>query len=189
MKNPTPQELEWLQQLREGQHTAARELYRAYRPEMLSWLRREFGLQEADAADVFQECIIALVSGVQRGKVDALQCTLKTFLFAIAKNLGRKHFRHIQRNANTLDLSEADTLIAEGLEVPFAGEREQYLMQHLEALGDPCHSVLYMYYYRQFTHEVIADRLGYKSAEVVKTQKSRCLGQLRQLFGAGKRNN
>lgn len=178
MQKSQPSDLEWLDGLRNNDSAAVRKLYQTFRSEAVNWLIREYDCQEEDAADIFQEAIIALTQGAVQGKLDNLNCTLKTFLFSIAKNLARKQWRSKNRSGMMVSITEAENLVEER---PIVNTEEaEAIKSALKDLGEPCYSILYQYYYQRHSLEVIAERMGYKSAEVVKTQKSRCLKGLRK---------
>lgn len=52
----------------------------------------------------------------------------------------------------------------------------------LHQLGDPCKSLLTMYYFNRFSMAEIAERLDYASADVAKNKKSLCMKKLKALF-------
>ncbi len=59
-------------------------------------------------------------------------------------------------------------------------EKNQFVTAHLEKLGEPCHSILKLFYYDSFSMESIAVKLDYKNTDVVKSQKLRCIKELRK---------
>ena len=50
-------------------------------------------------------------------------------------------------------------------------DRQQLTHQILEEIGDPCKSILLMYYFRNFSMESIASRMGYKNEGIAKKKK------------------
>ena len=177
MQHPTPEEERWLQGMRRGDDRAVRDVYGAFRRDVVLWLIREYHCTEEDAADIYQETVVALAQGAQQGKLENLGCTLRTFVHSIAKNKARNFWRSQKKQGEMVALSEAEQRLVE--EEPFSAEEIAIMQQHLQKLGEPCYTVLYQFYYQRFALEVIADRLGYKNAQVVRTQKSRCLKTLR----------
>jgi RNA polymerase sigma-70 factor (ECF subfamily) len=51
-------------------------------------------------------------------------------------------------------------------------------------LGDPCHSLLDLFYYHKNSMEEIALALNYKNPETAKNQKYKCMERLRKLVEA-----
>lgn len=52
----------------------------------------------------------------------------------------------------------------------------------LEMLGDPCRSLLHLYYYQNLNMEDITTLLGYKNTDTTKNQKYKCLKRLQNLY-------
>ena len=80
-----------LNQLQNEDNASFALLYRFYYPAIEAHIIRNSGSQ-ADAEDVFQEAIVVLLQQIRR--VDfVLTSSLKTYLFAIARNLWLKRLR------------------------------------------------------------------------------------------------
>ena len=63
-------------------------------------------------------------------------------------------------------------------------QKEMHLkvVQHcLEKLGEPCRTMLELYYYHETGLDSLAEMLHYKNGDTVKNLKSRCLLRLREL--------
>ena len=52
----------------------------------------------------------------------------------------------------------------------------------LEFLGDPCKSLLQLYYYNDLSMENITSIMGYKNADTTKNQKYKCLRRLQNIY-------
>ena len=52
----------------------------------------------------------------------------------------------------------------------------------LEKLGDPCKSILELFYYHKMSMEDIQQHAGYKNSATAKNIKYKCLRRLRKLF-------
>jgi len=70
--------------LKSGDAGTIRRVYSDNRSRCLAFLQSR-GLSPAQAEDVYQDVIIALVENARKGKLDQLQSALSTYLFAIAK--------------------------------------------------------------------------------------------------------
>src|SRR5688572_17798720 len=84
-----------LEQLRIGHNAAFQLLYKFYFPSIDSYVRQNMGNKE-DAEDIFQEAIMVLLQKVRQPDF-ALTSALKTYLYAIAKNLWLKRLRSNRR--------------------------------------------------------------------------------------------
>ena len=56
------------------------------------------------------------------------------------------------------------------------------LQKGLNKLGDQCKKVLELFYYEEKKLDEIQSILGYTNKDVLKSQKSRCLKQLKELI-------
>ncbi len=90
-----------------------------------------------------------------------------------------------QRKAQTLQ----NNFRHEPLPGDTAEEKEE-LFKILEVamheLGEPCRTVLDMYYYKNYGIDQIAEALNYKGNDSAKTQKYKCLTRLKKLFAKQK---
>ena len=158
-------------------------LYNRYRDEFLNFGRR-YNLDKDDLSDVYQEAFLALRKRAVQGKLDAIDSSMKTYLFGIGKY---KIFDMIK--ARKREVSYESQLHVVGDEVieveidnePQLTEKQVVLQKYLKQLGEKCRQVLTMFYYRGLSIKEIAEHAGYQSENVVKAQKSRCLKSLRQL--------
>ena len=55
-----------------------------------------------------------------------------------------------------------------------------------DQLGDPCHTLLDLFYYQKKSMEDITIELNYKNSDSAKNQKYKCLERLRKLVDAEK---
>ncbi|MEX2350108.1 MAG: sigma-70 family RNA polymerase sigma factor [Flavobacteriaceae bacterium] len=155
------------------------EVYLTYKKEFILFART-FSIPEDDIADVYQETIISLYENIQNKKLEHLTSTLKTYLFAIGKF---KIYKQLQKNkslthgGNVIHISEEMQVF----ETEVDGERQQLLKKGLQQLGAKCRKILELYYYKGMTLDEIQAELDYTSKDVLKSQKSRCLKQLKEL--------
>lgn len=157
-------------------------LYSQYKHQFLGWAMRKYKLDSEDGSDIFQDTVIAFYENVKSGKINHLNYTIKTYLFAIAKNLLLNKLKYNRRFSDQTD--EFDHLIDENdlEEEIIIGEKHELVMGQLKRLGEPCHSILKLFYYDAFSMEAIANRLNYKNQDVVKSQKVRCIKELRKVL-------
>ncbi len=140
----------------------------------------------ADAEDVFQDGIIVLFEKVKEPGFK-LSSTLKTYLYAICKNLWLKRLRTAGREVTLNDqyemVADNDTaLIEERL-----NSRQQIIKDALQKIGESCKNILILKFYKKFKDAEIAKELNYSGADYVKTQRYRCIKKLRELL-KGKTN-
>ncbi|PVW16276.1 RNA polymerase sigma factor [Marixanthomonas spongiae] len=154
-------------------------IYLTYKEEFLLYARR-FALSPDDIADIYQETIITLYENVQNKKLVRLTSSLKTYLFAIGKFKAYKQLNHtkkIYHDGNAIHISEEMKVFETDIEQ----QQQAVLRTSWRKLGKKCQHVLTLYYYRGMTLDEITKALAYSSKDVLKSQKSRCLKQLKDL--------
>jgi len=134
---------------------------------------------KADAEDVFQEALTALVVNIRKDRFKG-DSSIHTYLFAIGKGIWYKRFRkrNRQRDRETsIEMEETDT---ETAEVHLLNEEQnQVLKQVFGQLREKCADVLFLWA-SSYSMKEIAERLGYGSAQVVMNKKNKCLKQLHE---------
>ena len=144
---------------------------------------RKYNIEEQDAIDIYQDAIIVLRDNAVSGRIDSLQSNISTYLFAIGKYKIYHNFRVRSRE----DLTEDIDLLQENLDfdVNLDGNgltNEQRLLKKcFGELGDRCRSILQLFYYQGYTLDEIQEILKYSNKKVLKSQKSRCIRQLKDL--------
>lgn len=155
-------------------------VYLRYKNEFLLFSRR-FSLPEEDIKDIYQDSVVALYENICNGKLDQLEGTLKTYLFAIGKYKIYNKTAHNNKVAHTEELEWEPSEEMEMIAVEVNNERQMKLQLAYRQLGKKCKEVLGLFYYEGLKLDEIKSRLNYTSKDVLKSQKSRCLKQLKKL--------
>lgn len=177
-----------LEQVQAGQYEVLSEVYRRYRGEFVVWAGRVYSCSETDAADCFQDAVIVFYKNVRNGRLTELTSSLKTYLFAIGKRLVSGQRRR-QKREMTTDYDEwplpgeVDISLYDRIE---DDHRRTTVESALERLGDPCRTILRLFYYHQYPIESIQSSLGMASPGAVRIKKMRCLEKLRSLIDPSK---
>ncbi|MCB0737728.1 MAG: sigma-70 family RNA polymerase sigma factor, partial [Bacteroidetes bacterium] len=162
-----------------GNQLVIKELYLQHQQACMAFLRKHYQMSNADAADIYQDTILALYENILSGRLQQLESNVKTYILAIAKNLSRKKFNSGQKEVDALSI-KLEYLVEE----ESFSEEEEVAIQHLETalneMGEPCSSILKWFYYKKMGLAAIAQELRYQSVDVAKTQKSRCMKQLKK---------
>ena len=177
-----------IEEIKNGNQSQLASIYRAYRAEFISWLCSKFDCNRDEAREVYQVSILALHENIINEKLQKLNSSIKTYLFAIGKNKFLE-FRKAQNkfvgNAETgeLELEEMLTWEQEDRE-----KKLEVMEESVVKLGDPCKSLLELYYYHDMSLEEIAMQMSYKNTATAKTLKYKCLGRLRNIFKVEMKN-
>jgi RNA polymerase sigma factor (sigma-70 family) len=171
-----------LEKIKEGNDKGILELYRLYRDSFIHWAQQNYKIDEETAADVFQDTMVALHNNVAKGKLFELSSSLKTYLYAIGKNIIRKKLNKMEVISDQQEEQIADTLTIEIVDNIALNERQQLVSSLLNTVGEPCRTILRLFYFKGFSMEAIARHLEYKNENVAKTQKLRCITTLKKML-------
>ncbi len=174
---------EWVEQIKVGDSKALELLYRAYRKEFIKWLCIKTSCDRELALDIFQESVLALYKNAKAGRLDEMRGSIKTYLFAV----GRKLFLLQNRNnrIKTANLEVDKGFLKELKIIPQHAksltDRQLLVVELLSKLRILCQDLLYMYYYEGLSMKEIAKKQNYKTVNVAKVMKARCMESLRKM--------
>ncbi|WP_341226896.1 sigma-70 family RNA polymerase sigma factor [uncultured Arcticibacterium sp.] len=163
--------------LKSGDQLALKAFYGEHKSAFLFFGNR-YDLDREELIDVYQDACIVLFEKLKAGKLEDVNSSLKTYLFGIGKNLIFKRFK---QKAKVVDL---DTVEITSFEDPFKDDEtleEKRMRAAFVKLGGQCQEVLRLFYYEEKSLDEIVSILTYKDKNVLKSQKSRCLKQLKDL--------
>jgi len=179
MKNHLP---DWIMELKNNSNKTIEKIYIQHRKDLVLWLIGNFHCTKEEAEDIFQETVLVFYKQVMSNKLVKLTSSLKTYLYAISKNLAlRANLKPQNPQKPLMNLTEFDSFFLDQnffyitLEEEVLNERRKEILKALEELKDPCKTILFSYYYEGLSLKQIAKQLEYDSFDVVKTQKCRCL--------------
>ncbi len=169
-----------IQEIKNGDQTAVSRLYREYRPDFIAWMTSRYHCTTLTARDIYQDTMLTITTKAQRGELDDIKCTMKTYIYGVAKNkyreLLRRERKYVQADQETLDVIEHHEPMQED------HEDLALLKEALIQLGEPCKTILELYYFHGMQMEEILDHMPYKNSKTVKNMKYKCLLRLRGIF-------
>ena len=157
-----------------------RQLYRDYFPLAKSIVERNSGNIQ-DAEDVFQDGMVILYEKILSDSV-SLKCSLKTYFYAICKNIW------MQRLDRKWRLLYQDDFVSEPSEEydPFSFtvheeklEKKRLYQEHILDLPEDCQTIIRMYL-AQVPFREIAEKMNFKNEAYAKTRKYLCKNILRK---------
>jgi RNA polymerase sigma factor (sigma-70 family) len=167
--------------IRCGDESALASLYQANRRPITSLVMRNNGTAD-DADDVLQESLITLWERVRYGNYEHT-AALGTFLYATARNLWLRRLARARREQPfdpSTDESSSDE--PSPLDALVDDERAVGITTALDRLGEPCRTLLVLFYWEEASMEEIARRLGMANASTAKSKKYQCKEQLKRLI-------
>ena len=146
------------------------------------------GLLQEQAFDVYADTILSAIDKIRSGSFEG-RSSLKTWIYQIFHNksvdLIRKSTTNKYSIHRTLSISDLLSQLSDPAKSVIQQMSEQtdseLLKQKLMEIGDNCKQML-MQWADGCSDREIAQTMGYKSADVVKTSRLRCLEKLRQLY-------
>ncbi|NVK53184.1 MAG: sigma-70 family RNA polymerase sigma factor [Flavobacteriaceae bacterium] len=170
-----------LELLKKGDTEILKEIYLSYKEDFILFAKKH-SITNDTVLDIYQDVIIALMENIALGKLTTLKSSLKTYIFSIGKYMIYEY----QRKNKTVHL----TMTIESTEsYDFLFQQEltsnqKKLYYSFKLLGEKCKEILTLFYYRGFTIDEISEHLNYNNKDVVKSQKSRCLKNLKDKIAA-----
>lgn len=154
---------------------------------------KKYALQEDEAFDAYSDTILQAIDNIRKGHFEN-RSALKTYLYRIFINKCVDFLRKKTTNKNSVHktafISDMLILIADPAKtvVQQLIERTdmESLKNKLQELGESCRKLL-MLFADGFSDREVSVLMEYKSADVVKTSRLRCVDKLRLLYNV-KRN-
>ncbi len=167
-----------LERLRREERIAFEFLYRYHFPSVLRLVQSNSG-SRADAEDLFQEALLVLVAKARQPDF-ALTASVKTFLYAISRNLWLKRLREQTR---LQPLGDAWTELGEEPEEELEESRVERVSAWILKVSPGCRRLLRDLYWLDQTIEGIRQRVGYKNKHTASSMKNKCLEKMRVVAG------
>ena len=167
-----------LNQLKNEHNASFELLYQLYYPTVAAHIIRNSG-STADAEDIFQETIIVLLQQV-RNPDFVLTSSLKTYLFAIARNLWLNRLRATKRESTyTLDCYAEP-----GENANFGQEAEPDpvgdVIGWLTKITRHCQQILKAVFFYGIPMESLMQKMGWKNKHVAANQQYKCIQQVKK---------
>jgi RNA polymerase sigma-70 factor (ECF subfamily) len=152
---------------------------------------RKYSLTEEESLDAYSDTILIAIDKIKNAFFKA-ESSLKTYVFQIFQNkcvdLIRKKTTNKNSVHHTISISDLLTQIPDAAKpvIQQMMERSNWeiLKKLLNEVGGNCRQLL-MLFADGYSDKAIAIELSYKSADVVKTTRLRCVEKLRQLYKLG----
>ena len=157
--------------------------YAALKPEFQKNIAFKFSYLPHDYLDdVYQESFIELGEQISSGELNSvtLEVPVGAYLYGIGKKVALEYIKKYGfANATSLGGEDSDVEIANPEEESTLTKEDRALIhKYVEKMGEPCTSVLKKFYFEEFTMYGIAWLMKYKSEDVAKTRKNKCMDKL-----------
>ena len=171
-----------LDQLKNEESPSFELLYQLYFPSILAYVRQNDGMIE-DAEDIFQEAIMVLLQKVREPNF-ILTSSLKTYLYAISKNLWLKRLRDNKiansNNESLLNFYQAEN---EGFSIEIEPQKtdEEKVESLLQKITANCQRILKAIFFYGEPMESLMIKMGWKNRHTADNQKYKCIQQAKNI--------
>jgi RNA polymerase sigma factor (sigma-70 family) len=159
-----------------GDDTVLNYLYKAVLPKVKNYILRNSGTVE-DARDVFQDAVLSFYKYVKLEKYNRSN-DIDGFIFSVARNLWINIAKRKQRVVELMDDQRMEATGGNLSEEVLTQEREQFIHELFEALGESCKKVLLYSIYDKLSMKEIKEKMGFTSENVAKTKNYKCKQRL-----------
>ncbi|MEE4255672.1 MAG: sigma-70 family RNA polymerase sigma factor [Bacteroidales bacterium] len=150
------------------------EMYTAYFPSVRHYIYRNNGSAE-DARDIFHDAFVVLLEKIRENSLD-LNCSLKTYLYAVCKNLWLKKISSY-KTVHTQYSDLEDTLAgANPINQEFYDINRAYLLYQKQfAKMSPTCRKLIQYFLEGYSYQEITRLMNYENEGYARKRKYRCI--------------
>lgn len=148
-------------------------------PVIRSFISKNSGNDE-DAADIFQNAIVVFYKKIRLGDL-VLNCSIKTYLYSICRNLWLDELRAKKKKQSLIDELKAVEVEASAPAELNPDGRVALIMKSIEQMGADCKKILGLFYFDRMRMKEIASEMGYANEKVAKNIKARCMKKLKSL--------
>lgn len=176
-----------LDMIRRGDEEGLILLLRSSQRAVHSLVLRNSGTRD-DAEDVLHESLMILWERVRSGRFEQT-AKLETFIFATANNLWLRRLARMRREVTGADPEETADPDLSPLEAMIESEQALRVKDALHRLGEPCRTLLLLFYWEEESMDRIAHRMGFANADTAKSKKYQCKKALERLLQEYRTNN
>lgn len=150
-------------------------LYKFYFPSVASYIKQNLGNNE-DAEDIFQEAIIVLLQKVRQSDF-VLTSSLKTYLYAISRNLWLKRLR--DNKIKFVEINDLD-IETEPFEIEQEKSKDEKVNSWLTRITENCQRILKAIFYYQEPMNSLMLKMGWKNKHTAANQQYKCIQQVKK---------
>ena len=167
---------------------------------VLQYARKNYGSSGLYLEDLVQDALLTAYENVHQGKLTELTSSLKTYVIKIFENKANAALRENKKlpilslpqsqdsddeALDPIDIGIAEKTLKQWEEENAEEEQEQLQTAVREVVGnlkEPCKTILWSFYWEVESMKHIAELMNYNTADVAKTQKSKCMTKVKVAF-------
>jgi RNA polymerase sigma-70 factor (ECF subfamily) len=149
---------------------------------------KKYSLQEDEAFDAYSDTLLAAIESITNGSFEK-RSSIKTFIYRVFNNkcvdIIRKKTTNKSSVNRTVDLPDALMQLSDSAKSIVQQLVDKFDLQEMRNrianIGETCRELLTMFS-EGFSDKEIAAAMKYKTPEVVKTSRLRCMQKLRETY-------
>ena len=181
MKMTEEDVLNFREELINGNTDRLKAIYLTFKEDCTNFIRVKYPNNKHNAEDIFNDALIVLNNNILSGKISYFT-SVKNYLIGICNNLQRQN-NHLKNNFDKKleDIRLHFSLLNDNDIEDIALKEHMYAVciKAMQSLSDKCQKIITYFYLHQMKMKDIAVKLEFSSADVAKTQKSRCFKSLK----------
>lgn len=171
--------------IKKEEEAALKQVYAAYYQMVRRLVCQNSGNDE-DAQDIYQEAIVVIYENIKANKLDDLNSSLKTYVYAVSRNIWYKKLREKKRlRLNFIETVEIDKKLNLNLNLDIDEEPnlnyEKAMKAAMIQLTGKCRNLLVSFYYEKLKMDEIAAKMGIKNANTAKSMKNKCMNKIKSI--------
>ena len=174
--------MDWIKFIHEDSDLALTQVYAECKGQCVAWLKKNTNLNHDNCIEIFQTSVIILYENVINKKLLHLDSKISTYLISICKNKARDFRRATAKYSST----SVFPLLTDHCQEDIQEKKEKELKlsvisKMLNKMGDPCKTLLHLFYFKKMSLEEIKNLMGYNNSATTKNQKYKCMKRLQKL--------
>jgi len=161
-----------INRIHEGDEQVLEVLYKQCFPMISKMITHNNGTLE-DAMDIAQDAVVIFWQKAISGTL-VMSSKITTYIYGIGQNLWLKELER-KRKFQFQKKDRHEYIDTE------TKERDKIIIECIDSLDKSCRDVLIHYYYDEMSMAQIAERMGLKNTDSVKTKKYKCKQKLEEL--------
>jgi RNA polymerase sigma factor (sigma-70 family) len=155
-------------------------LYQLYYPAIASYIKQNQGSKE-DAEDIFQEAVVVLLQKVRLPGF-VLTSSLKTYLYAIARNLWLKKLRADKVFLLTDEFQiENEYSVTQAYEIEPEISRSEQVQNWVKKITQNCQDILKALFFQKIPMDIVMVKMGWKNKHTAANQQYKCIQQVKKV--------
>ena len=165
-------EPEIIEGIRASSNEVLRYAYHEFFPVIRHMVTKNNGTH-SDAIEVFQETLVVVYDKLRKGEGD-FNCSLKTFIYAIGRNLW---LQQLERSNRQIPFQEIENFIAEEKMTDYEEQdqtRKRIIQRHLLKMTDKCRQIIQLFLECK-TYDEISEIMQFRSRQSAIKRKHECM--------------